>query len=135
MGSKYRSYSSSRDSVKKETKIHPVWRGVGFVFMVLIPIISYAAMEVFLQQNDIHGWFPITPDMLMKSTDFLAPYINDSLLYVKAVIFLLLLIALYAIFTMIAFIVTSASGLTARNDPYYVPPVRHTKRPAKKMIK
>ncbi len=128
MANKYNSYGSERRPMKKEVKIHPVWRGVGFAFMILIPIMSYAAMQVFMEQNDINGWFPITPDMLVKPTDLLGPYVTDARFYVMAVVFIIFMILMFAIFTMLTFLITGAAGVMPNKDPYYVPPPNLKKR-------
>ncbi len=58
-GGKYRNYVSDKPNIQKDLqRVHPIWRGVGFAMMVLIPVISYAAEQVLLQQNQLHGWFP-----------------------------------------------------------------------------
>jgi hypothetical protein len=127
MGTKYGGYGSERKSSKREEqKVHPVWRGVGFVFMILIPIMSYASMQVILTQNYRHGWVPLTPDMMAVEGQLLYSIIPDPLLYVKLVIFLLCLMVFFAIFTLISFYITAMFGINAKNDPFYVPPVRRT---------
>ncbi len=130
MGSKYRGYGSDRPNINKELqKVHPIWRGVGFAFMVLIPIISYAAMQVLLQQNESKGWFPLPADIMAKPGEFLYQLIPDPLLYIKIVVFLLCVFVLYVLFTLVSFMITGMAGVSAKNDPYYVPPVRRTKVP------
>jgi len=130
MGSKYGGYGSDKRMPQKVgQKIHPVWRGVGFVFMILIPIMSYASMQVLLEQNDIHGWIMLTPDMMAKPGEFLYTYFPDPMLYIKIVLFLLCLLIFFTVFQLISFLITGMAGVTKYNDPFYVPPVRRTKRP------
>ncbi len=126
MGNKYNSYGSERRQMKKEVKTHPIWRGVGFAFMILIPIMAYAGMRVLMDQTDLIT-SKMTPDMLVQPKDFLWPYVNDAF-YVEAVTFILLLIIFFAIFTFVSFMITSAAGITAKNDPFYVPPPPKHKR-------
>ncbi len=127
MATKYGGYGTQKDSSRREgPKIHPVWRGVGFALMILIPVISYAAMEVLLAQNDSNGWVALTPDMMAQPGQFLYSIIPDPMLYVKGVVFLIILMVLFAIFSFASFLLTGMFGLTAKSDPFYVPPVRRT---------
>jgi hypothetical protein len=134
MGSKYGNYSpDSRTSSKnKGTRVHPVWRGVGFAMMILIPIMAYASMKVLMEQNDIHGWIPLTNDMLAKPGELLYMLIPDPLLYVKLVLFLLCVFVFFTLFTLISFIINAMFGVSRKDDPFYVPPVRRTKLPPKR---
>jgi hypothetical protein len=68
--------------------VHPIWRGIGCVFMVLIPFISYAAGVLTVDFGLAHNWpipyqllRPITfPDWLYKSSAVaqLLGYITSS---------------------------------------------------------
>lgn len=126
MGSKYREYNATqKNSVKEMQKIHPVWRGVGFALMVLVPIMAYATMKIFMEQNDINGWIPITNDMLAKQGDLLFRFFPDPLLYVKLIAFIACLVVYFAVFTFLSFLVTGMLGATPQKaDPYYVPPIK-----------
>jgi hypothetical protein len=126
MAGKYREYGGPRKTTVRDVqkRIHPVWRGVGFGMMVLIPIISYAGMQVLLQQNGIHGWFPIPVDLLAKPGDFLYRFFPDPMIVIKLVIMFLIMFVLYLIFLIFSSAVSATFGLKAQDDPYYVPPVK-----------
>ena len=47
--------------VKKE--IHPVWRGIGCLMMILIPVMAYAAADLVMQMGPEKGWFPYSPEI------------------------------------------------------------------------
>lgn len=131
MGSKYRDYQSNRGSMgsdKQRQRIHPVWRGVGFALIVLTPIISWAGAITLIQQNQAQGWFRLPTDLYVRPGDFVYGLIPDTLLYIKLLFFLVIMLALYALFTLVVFIANSMFGVTRRNDPFYVPPVRLRKR-------
>ena len=40
-----------RDKVERPWKVHPIWRGIGCILLVLIPLISWAVAELVLQTN------------------------------------------------------------------------------------
>lgn len=129
MGSKYREYSSDRrTSTRDYHRIHPIWRGVGFTMMVLIPIISYAAADVLLKQNGLHNWFPLPLDLLAQPGQFLYKLIPDPMINIKIILFVVFMFLLYLLFMIVSFIANSAFGATAKRDPYYVPPVRRRPR-------
>ena len=49
-------FASKKYGQKEEErpwKVHPVWRGIGCFLAVLIPLISWAGAELFLQTNTI----------------------------------------------------------------------------------
>lgn len=126
---KYRGYSRPDEPTLRDLRrIHPVWRGVGFAFIILIPIMSYAAMQVFLQLNDRNGWIPLPADIMAKPGEFLYNYFPDPLLYIKLAIFIVFLFLFFTIFQLVSFFITGLAGVSPKQDPFYVPPVRHTKK-------
>jgi len=112
---------SSREEREARTRIHPIWRGVGFALMVLIPILSYAGTEVILQQNAKANWFPMPYDLVARPGNFL--FNGDPWLYLKIIITVTLMLVLYAIFTLFTFIINSAFA-PSRYGPYDVPPIK-----------
>jgi hypothetical protein len=133
MGARYGNYSSdNRQSSKNQgPKMHPVWRGVGFAFMILIPVMAFATMRV-VMDNNFFNRLPLTPDMMAKPGQILYAIYPDPFLYIELGLFLLALFIYYVIFTLISFLITSMFGVSRNDDPFYVPPVRHTKIPPKR---
>ncbi len=125
MGKYNTTYSGERGSSRRETEIHPVWRGVGFVFMILIPVMSYSAAMVLIEQNSKNGWLPMPVDLLARTGSFL--YFGDPLIYIKGLLTLTFLFVFYAIFSFITFSINSAFGST-RYGPYDLPPVKRARR-------
>lgn len=105
---------SSLQSAKKP--IHPIWRGIGFIFIILIPILSYIGALVLLEENTKRGWFGIPRELFVP--------IFDPLLGVKIGIAIVLMIILYGIYTLISFIVLSIAA-PPRYGPFDVPPQRY----------
>lgn len=102
---------SSLNSSKKE--IHPIWRGIGFIFMILIPILSYVGALLLLEENAKQGWVRIPKDVLVP--------IWDPMLGVKIGIAVILMVLLYGLYTLFAFIIMSIAG-PPRYGPFDVPP-------------
>ena len=44
----------------KKNEIHPVWRGIGCLMMILIPVMAWAAADVVMKAAPNWGWFPQT---------------------------------------------------------------------------
>jgi len=129
MGMKYREYRPERGISRKERqRIHPVWRGVGCVLMILIPIVGYAGADVLLRLNGKNNWFPLPADMIAGPGDFFYRLIQDPMIHIKLVLMVVISAILFGLFTWVSFIVIGTFGMTDRNDPYYVPPVRPRRR-------
>jgi hypothetical protein len=103
--------------VKKE--MHPIWRGVGFAFMILIPVISVSAALLLIAQNEKNKWIVIPKDMLFNG--------KDPLLFIKIILSVVLILVLYAFFTMITFLVNRFFG-PPRYGPYDIPAAKFNKR-------
>lgn len=125
MAGKYRRYVNEPEAPHRNRReIHPIWRGVGFVMIILIPIISYAATDVLLKQS----WFPIPVDMIAQPGQILYRIYPDPMINIKLMLFVALIFVLYTVFTLFSFIFTSLFGVSERKDPYYVPPVQRKSR-------
>lgn len=125
MPSKYREYVNTRSTSRKELqRIHPIWRGVGFGLIVLIPVIAYAATDVLLRQS----WFPIPVDLLAQRGQFLYKLFPDPMVNIKIMLFIAIIFILYAVFMLFSFMMNSLFGVSQRSDPYYVPPIQRRSR-------
>lgn len=96
--------------------------------MILIPIIGYAGASVLLDLNGKNNWFPLPADLIARQGDFLYSYVPDSMLYIKLILMVAISAILFGIFTWVSFLIINKFGVTDRNDPYYVPPVRTRRR-------
>lgn len=52
-------------SIKKQHpwKIHPIWRGIGCMMLIIIPIVAWAAAYEFLRFAPKLSWFPQSREM------------------------------------------------------------------------
>jgi hypothetical protein len=112
---KYQSYMRQPER-KKEAPIHPVWRGIGFILMIMIPIMSYAGTLVLLDANRQQGWISIPPNLLAPGP--------EPLLYVKIIVTVFLMILLFGIFSLLTFIIYRIFA-PPRYGPFDAPPVRY----------
>jgi ABC-type uncharacterized transport system YnjBCD permease subunit len=93
-------------------EVHPVWRGVGFVLIIVIPIISILAAIVLVNANKVNHWIRVPRELLVNFSD---PYI-----IVKAILAFLIGFLLFIILTIITFIANRFWG-PPRYGPYDVP--------------
>jgi len=71
--SKYTRYGRRPPPKPRPWKIHPVWRGIGCLMFIIIPIMSYAGAVLLVEQNKTQGWMPM-PYELMQT--IFIPYIG-----------------------------------------------------------
>ena len=54
---KYRSYE--RQEIKRDRTTHPIWRGIGCIILILVPILAYLSALVILERGQQEQWaFP-----------------------------------------------------------------------------
>ncbi|HVN55911.1 MAG TPA: hypothetical protein VMT46_16375 [Anaerolineaceae bacterium] len=101
---KYSSYNRATSLRERQArqKAHPVWRGIGFITMVLVPFVSYFLMLWFLQENAVQHWWAIPNDYIARTGD---PY-----LYVKIGVTVVISILLYAVVSFIGVIFLRVLG-------------------------
>lgn len=107
-------YSTKVELLPKERKMHPVWRGVGFALIIILPAISYVASLLLIEANKVEHWFSIPLDLYSKGND---PYAT-----IKLVLTLIIFALFSIIFTTIFMILYSIFG-PSRYGPTDVPPV------------
>ena len=51
---RYQQYQ--REVKKKSESVHPIWRGIGFLLMGVVSIMSYAGANLLVEANKTKGW-------------------------------------------------------------------------------
>jgi len=108
--------SSPLEPSRLNRQIHPVWRGVGFVLMILSPLLGYAAMVIFLEENSKQGWVVFPQEVIVTGAD---PY-----LLVKIILTVLFMLIFYGVLTFISFLLFRIFAPPIYG-PYDVPPVTY----------
>lgn len=117
---KYTSYSTSRRPTRKEREqIHPIWRGVGFLFMILAPVMGYFGSLLLIEANNQNHWIVIPRDFLASG--------SDPLLYVKIGLTIILAFLIFFILEFIGILVFQIAG-PERYGPLDVPPITGVKK-------
>ena len=96
-------------------EVHPIWRGIGFILMVITPIMGYAIATVLIQENAQKGWVAIPPELL---SPWLHPY-----LFIYIGLTLVIALALFMIFQLFTFIIYRLFG-PSRYGPLDAPPIK-----------
>lgn len=65
---KYTIYSRRPPIKKSPWKIHPVWRGIGCLMLIIIPVMSYAGAILLVQENFKRGWVPVPAEFVKTVT-------------------------------------------------------------------
>lgn len=110
----------------RKAEIHPIWRGIGCLFMILIPIMSYAGAIVLIQQNSKNSWVPFPFDLVANQSHILFKLLGDPMIHIKLILMVALMFLLFSVFAIITFSINSAFG-ASRYGPYDLPPVRRPK--------
>ena len=88
---KYTMYGRNQPPPPKPWKIHPVWRGIGCVMMVIIPVISYAGAALLVESNQQHHWITMPAEfMAAVSIPYVSvvPHLIANLLVTAVLIFI-----------------------------------------------
>ena len=111
-----------RGSIKREPdKLPPIWRGIGFAMMILIPGMAYVGMLVLMQYNQDHNLFPIPLDVMNHLKG------GDPLLFVKIGVVLVIILVLYAFLMLITFVLNRIF-IPSQLGPFDVPRVAYKRR-------
>jgi hypothetical protein len=126
-----RGYTTSRSAPDANDQIHPVWRGIGCLMLVIIPVMSFALSVILLDQNAIQGWFEIpneldrlpVPDFM---TDVLPNWITGDF-YAKLLLTVVFSLLIFGVFTIFYSLVYRMSGGYA-TSPTDAPPIKRKAR-------
>ena len=94
--------------------IHPVWRGIGLILAVIIPLGSYLVASILLSNREKYPWLIIPEDIILYKNPQ-DPYILVRLLYA-----LIILVLVVGVLTLITFLISKIFG-PSRYDPLDVP--------------
>jgi hypothetical protein len=93
--------------------IHPVWRAIGCILLIVIPFISYVAADYIIQNRAVFSWVIIPREMVVSN-------LHDPLLLVKLFYTAIFVAILYLVMTLITFVSNRLFG-PGRYGPYDIP--------------
>lgn len=59
-------YHRYQPQKERPWKVHPVWRGIGCILMILLPIMAYAGSWIFTRQNIENRWLPLNESLTSR---------------------------------------------------------------------
>lgn len=71
---KYSTYSRRPPPKMRPWKIHPVWRGIGCIMLIIIPILAYAGAVLLVEANMNQRWVPV-PGEFIRSVNI--PFLGN----------------------------------------------------------
>lgn len=116
---KYKLYATNKDKPLPRREIHPVWRGVGFLLILLVPVLAYAGTLVLLDANAKHHWIRIPAELVARGP--------DPLLYAKVILTIVLIFLLSIVVLLITFVFHRMFA-PPRYGPQDVPPIPYRGR-------
>jgi hypothetical protein len=106
---------------KRKRPIHPVWRGIGFILVIVVPYFAYMAALRIFDLNRTQRWFPIPGDILTT-------WGSDPYIFVKLLIALVIVVAISAALMFLVFVGNALFG-PPRYGPLDSPPIRKSEKP------
>ncbi|HVP21460.1 MAG TPA: hypothetical protein VMS73_06315 [Anaerolineaceae bacterium] len=121
---KYNHFQGKLEPSYMNRKIHPIWRGVGFAFMILIPIFSYVSATLFLTENERSRWLVFPTNLILVGQP-------DPNLLIRIIITIVFMLVLYAILTFVSLVVIRFFA-PPRYGPLDVPQASYRGKPYKR---
>lgn len=100
-------------------KIHPVWRGIGCVIMLILPVMAYYGSILLLEANANNGWVRIPVEFTGPAA---YPY-----LYAKLTVTLFVVLFGYGVMVIFYTLLARLSGMK-KYGPLDSPPIRPKKK-------
>jgi hypothetical protein len=119
---KYNSMSRRESTKKGPPQLPPIWRGIGFAMMIIIPIMSYVGMRVVMDYNLAHNYA-----LFQIPLDLINHYRGDPYLFIEIGLTLFLMLVLYA-FLMLFTFVLNRIFIPSQLGPFDVPRVAYKKK-------
>lgn len=108
----YRPSGAETRSREEREKIHPIWRGIGWILMFIFPVMGWFGSIYLLDQNAKQKWIAIPASFLAKGA--------DQYLFVKIGLTIVIVFILFFIFQLISFAILRGFG-QERYGPMDIP--------------
>jgi len=116
-------YRKTSRSAEDRRRLSPVWRGIGFAFMIIIPFMAYDGAMMLLDANKQKNWFAIPQDLILRNY-------SDPMLLIKIVTTLLLAFLGFMVVFFIGLLISRMVG-PSRYGPTDAPPIKYQRRKPK----
>lgn len=113
-------YNRRTEDKLQPWKIHPVWRGIGCILTVIIPILAFAVSDLVIEANITSIGIPIE----LRGTVETYVFGPIRFFWAKVLFGTVISVGLFAVLTFFYAVLYRLSGQGARG-PMDAPPVRH----------
>jgi hypothetical protein len=115
---------------KRPWEVHPIWRGIGCIMIILVPILSYIGAVILVEMNIVERWVP-SPAVLMRTVtfpivDFPAPHLYANLV-AAGVLILISYAGLMVLYALVYSIVGPSKLGPLDAEPFRRPPKQYYK--------
>ena len=117
---KYTKYQVSREEPAWD--IHPIWRGIGCILLLLIPIMSYAGAVALIDSGTLTQYAKM-PEEMMRTVLIPGANLNVPHLFANLLVTAILAVIGFGVMTILYAIVWRVFG-PPRYGPLDSPPVR-----------
>ena len=100
-------------------RIHPIWRGIGCLILILLPIIAFAGAKVLVQMNSRRNWVSISKEL---AGSIVVPVIG-RVLYADLAVMIILIVIGFGLLTVLYALMYRLFG-PPTYGPLDVPPER-----------
>lgn len=110
-------------------RIHPIWRGIGCILFLILPIIAFLAANLLLEMNSERGWVAVPPEL---TNSFTVPQVDYTISNFFATLMLTALILLlgFGLIMVVYSLIFSILG-PPKYGPMDAPPIRRKTRPSR----
>ena len=126
---KYTRLSRQSSPRRKPWQVHPIWRGIGCILVLIGPIMAYAAATFIVDWNVASGWYAMPVELTRPVT---LPYLGltPNHFYGNLMVTGLLLLLGFALIMVIYALVYALVG-PSRFGPMDARPIRRKVRPSR----
>jgi hypothetical protein len=125
--SKYARFDRRPPPKERPWTVHPIWRGIGCVMILIIPLMSYAAAVLLIEANFLSRWIVIPPELMVTVRIPYLPFSPIPHLYANLLVGLVLTVLGFGALTILYTVVFRLSGGSFRT-PLDAPPVYRARR-------
>ena len=120
---RHRSYT--RQEVKERPwEVHPIWRGIGCILIIVIPIMAYAGAVVLIRENIENNWVALPPEL---TGSYVIPYLGFKINFADIAVTILLMFIGFGVMVIIYAFMYRLIG-PPRYGPLDSPPIKRKPR-------
>ena len=101
-------YQKPVKTLKERLEPHPIWRGIGLILAVVLPVMSYFIVSYLINHTNEYPWFAIPKELVF-------PQIWDPFVLIKVIYTLVLALLLFIVISLVTFLISGLVGIKPEN--------------------